>query len=302
MKSRVPTIRSADLIVGGECCLGLLIIMPELPEVENVMRGLAQRLTGQRLVGIELRRSALRWPIPKEIVEQLTGKRITGFRRRAKYIIINFSNNISWIIHLGISGRMLVFNGSKPLIDIHDHVVCYTDSSLWIKFNDYRRFGMMDLSPTNEIYQHKLLKNIGPEPLDKGFSSRTLESVLSGKHVPIKAALLNQKLVAGIGNIYACEALHRSGILPSHFAMNITKKRAKKLVFEIKSVLTEAIAAGGTSIRDHRQVNNEPGFFQNALRVYNREGERCLSDGCYGTVKRVVQYGRSTFYCPQCQS
>nr|WP_025300537.1 bifunctional DNA-formamidopyrimidine glycosylase/DNA-(apurinic or apyrimidinic site) lyase [Candidatus Endolissoclinum faulkneri] len=275
--------------------------MPELPEVENVMRGLAQRLIGQRLAKIELRRSTLRWPIPENIVEQLTGKRITGFRRRAKYIIIDLNSNISWIIHLGISGRILVFNDSKPLIDIHDHVVCHTDDCIWIKFNDARRFGMMDLYKTSEIQQHKLLKNIGPEPLDKGFSGTMLESALSGKHVPIKAALLDQKIVAGIGNIYASETLHRSGILPSHLAMNITEKRAEKLVLEIKSVLTEAIAAGGSSLRDHRQVNNKPGFFQNFLRVYNREGEKCLSYGCHGSVKRAVQYGRSTFYCPQCQ-
>jgi formamidopyrimidine-DNA glycosylase len=275
--------------------------MPELPEVETVMRGLAARLDGRTLAEVEVRRPDLRWPLPERMGARLTGRRILGLRRRAKYILVDLDDGTSWMIHLGMSGRMLISDGPKPPLEAHDHVVLRTDDGTWVKFNDARRFGMMDLWPTEEVERHKLLKGIGPEPLGNAFSGPALESALAGKYTPIKAALLDQKVVAGVGNIYACEALHRSGIAPRRLALNVWGTRAERLAEAVKSVLTEAIAAGGSSLRDHRQVSGELGYFQHTFRVYDREGESCPTPECGGTVKRLVQSGRSTFYCPRCQ-
>lgn len=275
--------------------------MPELPEVETVMRGLAARLDGRRLAEVEVRRPDLRWPLPERMGARLTGRRILGLRRRAKYILVDLDDGTSWIIHLGMSGRMLISDGPKPPLQTHDHVVFRTDDGTWVKFNDARRFGMMDLWPTQEVERHKLLKGIGPEPLGNAFNGPALESALAGKYTPIKAALLDQKVVAGVGNIYACEALHRSGIAPRRLALNVWGNRAERLAEAVKTVLTEAIAAGGSSLRDHRQVSGELGYFQHTFRVYDREGEGCPTPDCGGTVKRLVQSGRSTFYCPRCQ-
>ncbi|MCR9072281.1 MAG: bifunctional DNA-formamidopyrimidine glycosylase/DNA-(apurinic or apyrimidinic site) lyase [Alphaproteobacteria bacterium] len=275
--------------------------MPELPEVETVMRGLATRLDGRVLADVEARRPDLRWPLPERMAARLTGRRVLGLRRRAKYILVDLDDGTSWMIHLGMSGRMLISDGPKPALDAHDHVVFRTDDGTWVRFNDARRFGMMDLWPTAEVERHKLLKGIGPEPLGNGFSGPALESALAGKHTPIKAALLDQKVVAGVGNIYACEALHRSGISPRRLALNVRGGRAERLADAVKAVLTEAIAAGGSSLRDHRQVSGELGYFQHTFRVYDRAGEGCPSPGCAGSVRRLVQSGRSTFYCPRCQ-
>ena len=275
--------------------------MPELPEVETVMRGLAARLDGRTLAEVEVRRPDLRWPLPERMGARLTGRRILGLRRRAKYILVDLDDGTSWMIHLGMSGRMLISDGPKPPLEAHDHVVLRTDDGTWVKFNDARRFGMMDLWPTEDVERHKLLKGIGPEPLGNAFSGPALESALAGKYTPIKAALLDQKVVAGVGNIYACEALHRSGIAPRRLALNVWGTRAERLAEAVKSVLTEAIAAGGSSLRDHRQVSGELGYFQHTFRVYDREGESCPTPECGGTVKRLVQSGRSTFYCPRCQ-
>ncbi|WP_420563394.1 bifunctional DNA-formamidopyrimidine glycosylase/DNA-(apurinic or apyrimidinic site) lyase [Thalassobaculum sp.] len=275
--------------------------MPELPEVETVMRGLAARLDGRRLAEVEVRRPDLRWPLPERMGARLTGRRILGLRRRAKYILVDLDDGTSWMIHLGMSGRMLISDGPKPPLETHDHVVFHTDDGTWVKFNDARRFGMMDLWPTQEVERHKLLKGIGPEPLGNAFNGPALESALAGKYTPIKAALLDQKVVAGVGNIYACEALHRSGIAPRRLALNVWGNRAERLAEAVKTVLTEAIAAGGSSLRDHRQVSGELGYFQHTFRVYDREGEGCPTPECGGTVKRLVQSGRSTFYCPRCQ-
>ncbi len=275
--------------------------MPELPEVETVMRGLAARLDGRTLAEVEVRRPDLRWPLPERMGARLTGRRILGLRRRAKYILVDLDDGTSWMIHLGMSGRMLISDGPKPPLEAHDHVVLRTDDGTWVKFNDARRFGMMDLWPTEEVERHKLLKGIGPEPLGNAFSGPALESALAGKYTPIKAALLDQKVVAGVGNIYACEALHRSGIAPRRLALNVWGTRAERLAEAVKSVLTEAIAAGGSSLRDHRQVSGELGYFQHTFRVYDREGESCPTPECGGTVKRLAQSGRSTFYCPRCQ-
>lgn len=275
--------------------------MPELPEVETVMRGLATRLDGRVLADVEARRPDLRWPLPERMAARLTSRRVLGLRRRAKYILVDLDDGTSWMIHLGMSGRMLISDGPKPALDAHDHVVFRTDDGTWVRFNDARRFGMMDLWPTAEVERHKLLKGIGPEPLGNGFSGPALESALAGKHTPIKAALLDQKVVAGVGNIYACEALHRSGISPRRLALNVRGGRAERLADAVKAVLTEAIAAGGSSLRDHRQVSGELGYFQHTFRVYDRAGEGCPSPGCAGSVRRLVQSGRSTFYCPRCQ-
>ncbi|MDF1793538.1 MAG: bifunctional DNA-formamidopyrimidine glycosylase/DNA-(apurinic or apyrimidinic site) lyase [Thalassobaculaceae bacterium] len=275
--------------------------MPELPEVETVMRGLSARMDGRVLAEVEVRRPDLRWPLPERMGPRLTGRRILGLRRRAKYILIDLDDGTSWMIHLGMSGRMLISDGPKPALEPHDHVVFRTDDGTWVRFNDARRFGMMDLWPTEDVERHKLLKGIGPEPLGNAFSGPALESALAGKYTPIKAALLDQKVVAGVGNIYACEALHRSAISPRRLALNVWGSRAERLADAVKSVLTEAIAAGGSSLRDHRQVSGELGYFQHTFRVYDREGEGCPSPGCSGTVKRLVQSGRSTFYCPRCQ-
>ncbi|WPZ35357.1 bifunctional DNA-formamidopyrimidine glycosylase/DNA-(apurinic or apyrimidinic site) lyase [Thalassobaculum sp. OXR-137] len=275
--------------------------MPELPEVETVMRGLAARLDGRTLAAVEVRRPDLRWPLPERMAERLTGRRILGLRRRAKYILVDLDDGTSWMIHLGMSGRMLISDGEKPPLEVHDHVVFRTDDGTWVKFNDARRFGMMDLWPTQEVERHKLLKGIGPEPLGNAFNGPALESALAGKYTPIKAALLDQKVVAGVGNIYACEALHRSGISPRRLALNVWGSRAERLAEAVRTVLTEAIAAGGSSLRDHRQVSGELGYFQHTFRVYDREGEGCPTPECGGTVKRLVQSGRSTFYCPRCQ-
>lgn len=275
--------------------------MPELPEVETVMRGLSARMDGRVLAEVEVRRPDLRWPLPERMGPRLTGRRILGLRRRAKYILIDLDDGTSWMIHLGMSGRMLISDGPKPALETHDHVVFRTDDGTWVRFNDARRFGMMDLWPTEDVERHKLLKGIGPEPLGNAFSGPALESALAGKYTPIKAALLDQKVVAGVGNIYACEALHRSAISPRRLALNVWGSRAERLADAVKSVLTEAIAAGGSSLRDHRQVSGELGYFQHTFRVYDREGEGCPSPGCSGTVKRLVQSGRSTFYCPRCQ-
>ena len=275
--------------------------MPELPEVETVMRGLAPRLEGRILTRVEARRPDLRWPLPADFAARLTGRRVLGLRRRAKYILVDLDDGTCWMIHLGMSGRMLLSQGVEPAAAPHDHVVLATDDGWWLRFNDARRFGMMDLWPTAEVENHRLLAGLGPEPLGNAFSAAVLESALAGRHTPIKAALLDQKVVAGIGNIYACEALHRAGIAPRRLALNVWGARAERLAGAVAAVLGDAIAAGGSSLRDHRQTSGELGYFQHAFRVYDRAGAPCPTEGCRGTVRRIVQAGRSTFYCPSCQ-
>ncbi len=275
--------------------------MPELPEVETVMRGLQPCLEGRVLAHVEARRPDLRWPFPDDFARRLTGRRVVGLRRRAKYILVDLDDANSWLIHLGMSGRMLLSNDGAPVPGAHDHVLARTDDGWWLRFNDARRFGMMDIWPTADVENHRLLAGIGPEPLGNAFSADTLEAALAGRHSPIKAALLDQRVVAGIGNIYACEALHRAGIAPKRLALNVRGARARGLVEAIGAVLTDAIAAGGSSLRDHRQASGELGYFQHAFRVYDREGEACPGQACRGTVRRIVQTGRSTFYCPSCQ-
>ena len=275
--------------------------MPELPEVETVMRGLATRLDGRQIAHAEARRPDLRWPLPANFAARLEVRRVLGLRRRAKYILVDLDDGMSWMIHLGMSGRMLLSDGPEPVREPHDHVVLRTEDGCWIRFNDTRRFGMMDLWPTAEVENHRLLASLGPEPLGNAFSGPVLAAALVGKKTTIKAALLDQKVVAGVGNIYACEALYRARIAPRRLALNLGAARAERLASTVKRVLGEAIEAGGSSLRDYRQVSGELGYFQHAFRVYDRAGVPCPTAGCRGVINRIVQAGRSTFYCPHCQ-
>jgi formamidopyrimidine-DNA glycosylase len=282
--------------------------MPELPEVETVRRGLLPVMEGRRIVSAVNRRPDLRWPLPDRFAERLTGQTAIALRRRSKYILADLSSDETLIIHLGMSGRMLIsgavpgnFHHALPTPAKHDHVILDMEGGARITFNDARRFGAMDLCPTATLDSHRLLAGIGPEPLGNGFDGTYLAARLAGRGTPIKAALLDQTLVAGLGNIYVCEVLHRTGISPLRKAGRIGPARVASLVPAIRTVLDEAIAAGGSSLRDYRQTDGELGYFQHAFRVYGREGAPCPTPGCGGTVRRVVQSGRSSFYCPQCQ-
>jgi formamidopyrimidine-DNA glycosylase len=279
--------------------------MPELPEVETVMRGLQAPLKGHRIVRAVINRPDLRWPFPLDLVERLTGATVLGFRRRAKYILMRISGGHSALIHLGMSGRIVLTPGTPNTDTAHEHLVLEMDNGWRVGFVDPRRFGSVDLVSTAAEDTHRLLAGMGPEPLDDdGFSLTVLDEALRGKRTPIKAALLDQRIVAGLGNIYVCEALFRSRISPLRLAYTVPGARAARLVPAIKATLTEAIAAGGSSLRDYVQPDGELGYFQNAWKVYGREGEPC--DACPGKaacdgISRVVQSGRSTFYCRKLQ-
>ncbi len=280
--------------------------MPELPEVETVMRGLAARLEGRRIIQASLTRGDLRRAIPSGLAERLTGARVLGFRRRGKYILMRLSGGDSMLIHLGMSGRMAIRlqPAVEPDREKHEHLVMETEEGWRIGLIDPRRFGLLDLMPTAGEDAHGLLRGIGPEPLDEGFTAASLSASLAGKRTPIKAALLDQRIVAGLGNIYVSEALFRAGISPRRLAASVPGLRAARLVPAIKDTLTEAIAAGGSSLRDYVQPDGELGYFQHAWKVYGRAGmpcERCPGPpGCAG-IRRIVQSGRSTFFCPRSQ-
>jgi formamidopyrimidine-DNA glycosylase len=290
--------------------------MPELPEVETVRLGLAPVLEGHVLTDVETRRGDLRIPFPKNFVARTKGHKVTAVRRRAKYILADLDSGETLVIHLGMSGRMAVYTEGKqrrlgnyiynPAPEgagsgKHDHVVFETDAPARIVFNDHRRFGLMTLVDTAHLEQDRLFKGMGIEPLSPKFHAAYLAKQLDGKKTPIKSALLDQRVVAGLGNIYVCEALFRSGISPKRLAGSIQKERIPPLVAAIKKVLKDAIAAGGSTLRDHAQATGDPGAFQHHFLVYGREGKPCKL-GCKGTVKRIVQAGRSTFYCPKCQT
>jgi formamidopyrimidine-DNA glycosylase len=284
--------------------------MPELPEVETVMRGLRARLQGQVIRRAEVRRPDLRWPMPAELQGRLTGAAVLGFRRRAKYILMRLDSGDSVLLHLGMSGRMLIRrrgandpDAAGPML--HEHVEMETDDGWLVGFVDPRRFGSIDLVRTEAEDAHRLLAGLGPEPLDDAFTPAVLSAALAGRRTPIKAALLDQRVVAGLGNIYVCEALFRAGIAPTRLASDVAGAQAARLVPEIKATLEEAIAAGGSSLRDYVQPDGELGYFQHAWRVYGREGEACPA--CPGPpicpgIQRVVQSGRSTFLCPRLQA
>ena len=272
--------------------------MPELPEVETVMNGLKPAFEGHRFTHVETRRKDGRISVPKGFAKRLTGRRVNKVRRRAKYIVAELDDGNSGREHLGMSGRMLLSKG-RPALEPHDHVIFETDEGWVLRFNDARRFGMMDIVATDKLERHKLIKGIGPEPLGNDFNGPVLAAALKGKKTSIKAAILDQKVVAGVGNIYASEALYRARISPKRMAYTVQGDRAEKLAHAIKAVLNEAVAAGGSSLRDYVQADGELGYFQHKWRVYEKEGRDCPD--CAGKIRRIVQGGRSTFYCPSCQ-
>ncbi len=296
--------------------------MPELPEVETVMRGLAPVLVGRRIMAVELRRAGLRFPFPENFQIMLEGREVTGLRRRAKYILASLDDGQCLLVHLGMTGRFTVLSdnprpgalgefyyksdtpetGSGP----HDHVVLTLDNAVRVVYTDPRRFGLMDLFYENTSADHKLLKDIGVEPLGNEFSAAYLAQQFHQKSAPLKAALLDQKIIAGLGNIYVSEALHRSGLSPKRKAGTLVRKqgidsRLDDLVRHVRCILNEAIAAGGSTLQDFAGTDGSEGAFQQRFAVYDREGESCLTPGCSGTIRRIVQAGRSTFHCPTCQ-
>ncbi len=274
--------------------------MPELPEVETIRRGLALKMTGRHIVRAELRRPDLRRPFPPMLARTLTGARIGALGRRGKYILIELDEDGILLLHLGMSGRVTA-TGPETADTKHDHVVLTLDDGTIVRFNDARRFGLLDYMRRGEVATHELLADMGPEPLEPGFDGKYLARVLAGKLTPIKSALLDQRIVAGLGNIYVCEALYRAGLSPRRLAGTVTAARVARLVEAIRSVLTEAIEAGGSSLRDYVQATGELGYFQHRWAVYGREGEPCPDCDCAEGVRRIAQSGRSTFFCAKRQ-
>lgn len=277
--------------------------MPELPEVETVRRGLLPVLEGAVIARAEVNRPDLRWPLPYRMADRLTGRRVTALRRRSKYILADLDSGETLLVHLGMSGRMLISGAQigHPAPQKHDHVVLHMDTGARITFNDARRFGAMDLMPTDRATEHMLLAGLGPEPFGNDFNEPYLAGRLKGRKTPIKAALLDQRIVAGLGNIYVAETLYRAQISPLRLAGELSEPQVHALVPTIREVLAEAIEAGGSSLRDFRQANGELGYFSKHFQVYDREGEPCETLGCNGVVTRTVQSGRSSFWCPACQ-
>lgn len=288
--------------------------MPELPEVETVRMGLAPVLEHHRITYAETRRGDLRVPFPPHFVERITDRRVNRLARRAKYILAELDSGETLVMHLGMSGRFsvhapgrelrlgnYVYEPAKGGRHRHDHVVVRTDAPAEIVFNDHRRFGLMLLVETAALDTHPLFDGLGPEPLSRAFTAKSLECSLHARRTPIKSALLDQRTVAGLGNIYVCEALFCAGISPKRLAMSVRGKRATGLVRAIRSVLRAAIKAGGSSLRDYARTDGALGEFQHRFAVYDREGRPCPRAGCKGKVRRIVQSGRSTFYCPACQ-
>lgn len=287
--------------------------MPELPEVETVLRGLAPAMEGARFAKVEVRHRGLRWPIAKDFEKKLQGEKVEGLGRRAKYLLADLSSGEVLIMHLGMSGSMRLGHDSKPGVyyhersksTAHDHVVFHMSNGALITFNDPRRFGSMKIIPRGRLEEEPLLRYLGPEPLGNAFDAAMLAKACAGKKTSLKAALSDQRVVAGLGNIYVCEALFRARLSPKRRASTIADRngkpnqRAEALVEAIKAVLKDAIEAGGSSLRDHRRADGSLGDFQHNFRVYDREGEPCPH--CKGTIKRIVQQGRSTSYCPSCQ-
>lgn len=278
--------------------------MPELPEVETVRRGLMPRLVGRRIVRLQQRRADLRVPLPAKFATRVEGRAVTGIDRRAKYLLVRLDDGQTLIVHLGMSGRMTLHDAetaaSHPL-DRHDHVVFDMDDGWQVRFNDARRFGLMVLVADEAVAQHKYFMSLGPEPLDDAFTGDVLAARLAGRRTPIKAALLDQKTLVGVGNIYACEALFLAGISPRRSAHTVKGERAGRLVEAIKFVLKRSIQDGGSTLRDHVQPGGELGYFQTRFNVYDRAGIACPTRDCGQTVRRLVQAGRSTFYCARCQ-
>ena len=272
--------------------------MPELPEVETVCKGLAARLEGRTLVRVEQRRPDLRIPFPPRFAARLTGRRVERIGRRAKYILVFLDGGLVLIAHLGMSGRLTLAEAPAPKPGAHDHVILETDDGTIVTFRDHRRFGLMTLCNEAELESHPLIAGLGPEPLGNEFNGPALSRALDGRRTSIKAALLDQRVVAGLGNIYVCEALYRARVSPRRLARSVPGARAERLARAVREVLAEAIAAGGSSFSDYVQADGELGYFQHHFAVYGRDGERCPGCDCSGAIRRLVQGGRSTFYCP----
>lgn len=287
--------------------------MPELPEVETVRRGLAPHLQGARLLRVEQRRPDLRFPLPERFAERLTGARIERLDRRAKYLLAPLDTGETLVAHLGMTGRFTVqpdagapgrpgrFHNRAPEDEKHTHLVFETDRAARIAFADARRFGYMDLIPTAGLGAHPWFAGLGPEPLGPGFSAEALAGAFAGRRQNVKATLLDQRVVAGLGNIYVCEALHRARLSPERPAGEVKRREIDRLVSAVRTVLEEAVEAGGSTLRDYRHADGALGYFQHAFRVYDREDEPCPDPTCAGVVRRTVQAGRSTFHCPVCQ-
>ena len=292
--------------------------MPELPEVETVRRGLVPVMEGATVERLEARRANLRWPLPEQFVERMKGRRIERLRRRAKYLLADLDRDETLIMHLGMSGSFRVLLGNeesspgefmypRSSASVHDHVVFHMSPRATVTFNDPRRFGAMLMSDTARLADHALFKGLGPEPLGDELSSAYLAKKCAGRKTSLKAALLDQRFVAGLGNIYVSEALHLAHLSPKKTASVLADRKglptdaAKRLVPAIRKVITAAIEAGGSSLRDHKKTDGELGMFQHRFRVYDREGVKCPTRGCKGKIKQIVQNARSTYYCPVCQ-
>ena len=292
--------------------------MPELPEVETVRLGLVPAMENARFLKVEARRPDLRWPLPKGFSARLEGQTVTGLGRRAKYLLADLSSGDVLLMHLGMSGSFRVAAGSaeeaqgefhhpRSEDQAHDHIVFHMSSGARVIFNDPRRFGFMKLFARNRIDDEKLLSALGPEPLGNAFDAALLAQACRNKKTSLKAALSDQRVVAGLGNIYVCEALSRAQLSPRRKASTLAQRsglpteHAVRLAQAIKDVLQDAIRAGGSSLRDHRRTDGELGYFQHSFRVYDREGGACPTRGCKGAIRRIVQAGRSTFFCPVCQ-
>ena len=282
--------------------------MPELPEVETIMRGISPFLEGAMIKRIKLNRADLRWPFPENFTNRLKEAKVLNLKRRSKYILIDLNTGETLLIHLGMSGKILVsdskignyfYEYSKG--SDHDHVIFELNDGTKLTYNDPRRFGAMDLAKTDELNNHKFLEKLGPEPLGNNFNSDYLKTELSKRESPIKNVLLNQSVVAGLGNIYVCEALFMSGISPKKRASKISKIKCEELVRNIRAVLMSAIEAGGSSLKDFTDIQGNSGYFQFEFYVYGRENECCKIKNCGRKIKRISQSGRSSFYCPSCQ-
>jgi formamidopyrimidine-DNA glycosylase len=292
--------------------------MPELPEVETVRRGLEPAMVGARLMRIEQRRPDLRFPFPERFAERLTGVAVESLSRRAKYLIAHLSSGEALIMHLGMTGRFLIEAGGESFVPgefhhdpgasgLHDHVVFHFDHGGRVTYNDVRRFGYMDLVPAADLAACRHFAGMGIEPLGNELSGETIARLFKGKLAPLKAALLDQRLIAGLGNIYVCEALFRARLHPQSpagilaTATGKPRPKAHELAVIIRDVLNEAVEAGGSTLRDFAHADGSLGYFQHSFRVYDREGLACTAEGCGEAIARIVQSGRSTFYCPQCQ-
>lgn len=295
--------------------------MPELPEVETVRRGLEPVMEGARIVALVQRRPDLRFPFPDDFAARVAGRRVTALARRAKYLLIHLEDGAVLICHLGMSGSFRIergaaadvpgsFHHARPRDAKHDHVCLSLQGpdgeAALVTYNDPRRFGFMLLAEAAELDAHPLLAGLGVEPTGNALDGALLSELLRGRQAPLKAALLDQRIIAGLGNIYVCEALWRAGLSPRRRAGSIAGQagataRAGRLAEAVRTVISEAIAAGGSSLRDHMQTDGSLGYFQHSFNVYDREGEACRKPGCQGTIRRIVQSGRSTFYCPACQ-